>query len=134
MLERYGEKLIGPKRNIDGPGVAVAVDDIVEVAALGEPETLVERCMRAFGVLSVSSGARVVVLAQPFRDQTKRVIPKCVDLDRLPAARRDDPIAHLRIHPGKMVIFFALDKQAVGGINVNVEARPAHVMLNDVDE
>ena len=42
-------------------------------------------------------------LAQPAFEKLERVKPERVDLDRLSAARRHDPIAHLRVHPGELV-------------------------------
>ena len=48
MIERDCEDLIRPARRV----IALfAVDDVVEVAAVGVPEAAVERLARAFGVL-----------------------------------------------------------------------------------
>src|SRR5436309_8725871 len=62
------------------------------------------------------------------------VVPKGVDFDCLSASGSDDPVADLRIHPGKLVTFFPLLQQAVGWIQPYTEASAANMMLDDVDQ
>ena len=73
-------------------------------------------------------------VAQPANEQSKRVIPKRVDLDRFSAPRCHHPIAHLRVHPGELITFLALAKQTVARIDVDIKLRPAQMMLDDVDQ
>ena len=77
-----------------------AVDDVVEIAAVFDPEALVERFADARRVLAVALRVRSIAeIAFPPRKQGEGVVPERVDLDRLPAPRRDDPILDLRVHP-----------------------------------
>src|SRR5438046_5394628 len=69
---------------------------------------------------------------QPIREQLKRVIPEGIDLDWLAAAGRHDPIIHLRVHPSKLITFFAFRKQTVGRIDMNIELRSTQVLLDNV--
>jgi len=50
------------------------------------------------------------------RKQPKGVVPKCIDLDRLAAPRRDNPIVHFRIHPGERVTLLNLVQAGVSWI------------------
>src|SRR5438876_7587620 len=69
---------------------------------------------------------------QPIREQLKRVIPEGIDLDWLAAAWRHDPIIHLRVHPSKLITFFAFREQTVGRIDMNIELRSTQVLLDNV--
>jgi hypothetical protein len=73
-------------------------------------------------------------LLRPRLQQAERVVPQGVELHRLAAARRDHPVADLGVHPRQLVPLFTLREQAVGRIDADAEARPAQVMLDDVDE
>src|SRR5437773_5469906 len=62
------------------------------------------------------------------------VVPEGVDFDCLSASGSYDPVADLRIHPGKLITFFALLQQAVGWIQPDTESSAANLMLDDVDQ
>src|SRR5437660_8158482 len=79
-------------------------------------------------------GSVVAIFAQPSREQAERVVPERVDLHRFATTRCDDPVPHLRIHPGELITFFALYEQAVVWIDVNVEPRSTQMMFGDVDQ
>ena len=51
--------------------------------------------------------------AAPALHQPQRVVPERVDLDRLAAPRRHDPVADLGVHPGELIALGALAQQAV---------------------
>src|SRR5712691_6562444 len=72
--------------------------------------------------------------AQPAGEQFERIVPEGVNLDGLPPARGDDPVIHLRVHPGKLVAFLALAKQSVFGFDMKIKIGPAQMMLDDVAE
>src|ERR1700737_2272721 len=79
-------------------------------------------------------GRFVTYLPQPLREQLERIVPKRIDLDRLTAARCHNPIAHLRVHPGEGIAFFALREQTVGWIDMNIELRATQMAFDDVDQ
>jgi hypothetical protein len=60
---------------------------------------------------------RITFLAQPAGQQHQGVEPQRVDLDRLAAPRRDDPVFDLSVHPRQLIAFGALAQEAVGGID-----------------
>src|SRR5439155_2178571 len=68
------------------------------------------------------------------REQFKRVVPKGINLDRFAASRGYHPIAHLRVHPGKLLTFHALCEKAVARIDMNVEASAPQMILRDIDQ
>src|SRR4029079_5117616 len=99
MIQRDGEYLVGTARRV----VAVfAVDDVVQVAAVRIPEARVERGAgpgrmtgqgeAAAATPGQSEPVAAAMLARPALEQTERVVPQRVDLDRLAAPRRDDPV------------------------------------------
>src|SRR5215217_9693145 len=101
------------------------------------PESLVERTLSAPRLL-LDVHARDqpgdVHLANPLLEQSQRIEPERVDLDRLSTPRCDDPVVHLRIHPGQLVARFPLAQQAVGGIYADPEPRAGHVTTDDIGE
>src|SRR2546427_5717965 len=134
MIERNGKELIWSTRSI-AIRAAVNIDNVVKIAAFGEPKPLVERCSRFLCPFVVAFRRSLfVIFAQPIREQTECVVPKGVDLHRLAATRSDDPVPHLRVHPGKLITFLALREQAVVWIDMDVESRSAQMMFGDVDQ
>ena len=73
-------------------------------------------------------------LFQPAGEETERVVPKGVELNRLATPRGHDPIAHFRVHPRELVTFFALGEQTIGRIDMNVEACAAKVVFGNIDQ
>ncbi len=69
---------------------------------------------------SVREGA-----AEAFGD-AQRIDPQRLDLDRLADARRDHPVAHLRVHPRQLHAGLAGSEEAVG-VGADAETRPARV-------
>ena len=65
---------------------------------------------------------------QPAGQQMHGVIPEGIDLHCFAAARRDNPVANLRIHPSELIAGLALAQQAVAGIDVDAESRAAQMM------
>ena len=102
---------------------SLRVDDVVEVAAGRVPEPLVERLADAGGAIDRTRGLPIVHFAGPLLHQAQRVVPERVDLDRLAAARRHDPVVDLRVHPGELITRGALAQQTVAGIDVDAEVR-----------
>src|SRR3954467_10745482 len=114
MCERNREDLIRTTRLIELPRFAVAIDDVVEITACFKPEALVERSARLTGASFETLGLPMLSgLPEPARQQFERVIPERVNLDRFAPTRRDDPVAHFRVHPGELHPFLALHEQAV---------------------
>src|SRR5262249_5137157 len=74
---------------------------------------------------------RGVLFAHPFGEQPQRVVPERVDLDGLASARRDYPIADLRVHPGELVARGALAEQPVALVDAYAEARAMNVTAHD---
>src|SRR5207253_5167491 len=62
------------------------------------------------------------------------VIPKGIDFNRFAASRSYHPIAHLSVHPGKLIAFAALREETVARIDMNVEASAPQMILRDVDQ
>ena len=80
------------------------VDDVEQIAALGEPEALVERLLaRDRRAPARSSWSSVAELADPPVQQAQRVVPERVDLHGLAAPRRHDPVVDLRVHPRELI-------------------------------
>jgi len=79
-------------------------------------------------------GAVIIHLSEPLGKQLERVVPKRVDFYRFTATRGDDPVAHFRVHPGKLITFFALREQPVVGIDVNVEFGSGEVTIGNIDQ
>src|SRR6266513_2348920 len=133
MIERDGKDLIWTARNIVGFLLAVAIDNVEKITAIGEPKTLVERSTRPLWMFLITLRSRGTAgSVQPIREQLKRVIPEGIYLDWLAAAWRHDPIIHLRIHPSKLITFFAFREQTVGRIDMNIELRSTQVLLDNV--
>src|SRR5262249_13422910 len=81
----------------------LAVHDIVKIAAVRIPEAAVKGVPGPLRLLGQRAGSIVALfLTYPGLQQAQAVIPQGVDLHRLAAARRDDPIADLGIHPGQL--------------------------------
>src|SRR5262249_14672339 len=103
--------------------------------AIGVPETLIESAADAFRVPGERVGAPAAVfLSDPALEQTQRVVPKCIDLNRFAAPRRHHPIAHLRVHPRELIARRALPQEAVPRIDADAEMRAASVMVHDIEE
>ena len=77
-------------------------------------------------------GVLVLRVAQPIREQAKRVVPERVDLDRLAAARGHHPITDFRIHPGQRVTLRPLGEETVLRVDLYAEAGAFEVMPYDV--
>src|SRR5262245_52909773 len=135
MIERNGKELIWPTGNVEAVRLSIAIDDVVKIIAIGKPKPIVERRARFISEFLVTSrGSFIVGFAQPICEQAERIVPKRVDLDGLSAARCNNPVAHFRIHPGKLVAFLTLREQAVIRIDMNIEPSAADMMLGDVDQ
>ena len=102
MAERDGEDLVGPQA---ASSPVLAVDDVVEVA----PASYQKRSLNEARTRSARSRDRVAAARcpaldlEPVGEQAQRVVPERVDLDRLAAPRRDDPVADLGVHPGQLI-------------------------------
>ncbi len=72
--------------------------------------------------------------AQPAFQEPQRIVPEGVDLHRLAPPRRDDPIADLGVHPGKLVSLFALAQQPVAGIDADAKPRTREVGIGDLEQ
>src|SRR5690606_14531952 len=90
VRQRDGEHLVRPQRRI----IAVLpVHHVVEVAALGVPEALIEGCARAVcRRVELVRGLRVASPPLPACEQPLRVIPERIDLYGLSPTRCDDPV------------------------------------------
>ena len=122
MAERDREELVGPARGRRRP--RSRFDHVVEVAALVVPEPLIERRPHALGVFRHGGAPpRRRARPRPALEQTQGVVPERVDLHRLAAARRHDPVVHLGIHPRELIALRALHEQAVLRVHANAEAR-----------
>src|SRR5690606_3872530 len=109
------------------------VHHVVEVAALGVPEALIEGCARAVcRRVELVRGLRVASPPLPACEQPLRVIPERIDLYGLSPTRCDDPVVDLCVHPRELVADLALSEQPILGIDTDPEARAAHVMRHDV--
>src|SRR5439155_19900709 len=77
MIERDGKDLIWAARNIVGFLLAVAIDNVEKIAAIGEPKTLVERITRPLCMFLITLRSRSATSSvQPIREKLKRVIPE----------------------------------------------------------
>src|SRR6266446_424855 len=61
-------------------------------------------------------------------------MPKRVDLDGFSAARCDNPIAHLGIHPGELVTLLTLHQETVVWIDMDIKLRATQMMVDDIDQ
>src|SRR4249920_356919 len=129
MIERDGKHLIRTARRIVA---ALAIDDIVQIPALGVPEPRVERLARALRVRSEIETIPTAMLPNPAVEQAECVVPERVDLDGLPAPGRDDPIIDLRVHPRELIASLPLPQQSVSGIDADAEPGAIEVMPHDV--
>src|SRR6185503_15510362 len=118
MVQRQAEHLVRTAARVVA---ALAVDDVVQVAALGIPEAPVEALRDALRARSVLV-AGLAHERRPRVHPAQRVVPERLDLDRLATAWRDDPVADLRIHPGELVARGAGMDQLVRGIDADIEA------------
>src|SRR6185436_7096981 len=125
VRQRHGEHLIRTAARVVA---MLAVDDVIEVTARVVPEAAVERLPRTRGMRGEIESVAAAVLRRPPGGQTERVVPERVQLHRLAAARRDDPVADLRVHPRELVALGPLREQPVGGIDANAEARAGEMV------
>ena len=133
MIERDGEDLIGPAGGI--VAAFKGVDHIKEVTAFFKPEAFVKRLLRAIGVFRVTLGHFVLAhFTQPTFQKLERIKPERVNFHRFPAPRRDDPLAHLRVHPGELRACESLHEQAVREIEMDIEFRPADMRFHDFQQ
>src|SRR5262245_24106278 len=91
-----------------------------------------ERGSNQLGEGAIRRRRRIATCLQGLCEAAERVIPEGVDLDRLANARRDYPIADLRIHPGELDAGFARAQEAIAGINADAVARAMHMMVDDI--
>src|SRR5262249_15533673 len=134
VLKREREQLVGAAGRVVS---VLAINHVVEIAALRVPESLIERLAKFFGPLDERFRLWFVcaaLFAHPFGQQPERVVPESVDLDGFAAARRDHPIADLGVHPGELVTRRALSQQAVARINADAEPRAPKVKADDVPQ
>src|SRR5262249_29435365 len=112
----------------------LAVDDVVEIAGVFYPKTLIERLIHLVGPDANWVGVAVAAyLLDPALKQPKRVVPERIDLDRFASPWRDDPAVDLRVHPRELVAFGPLAEQAVRRVDADPEPRSLDVMVHDVD-
>ena len=131
MFERNGEQLI---RSAGGIVTAFAVNDIIEVTAVGVPKSLVKGPARALGLIGKFGSIRAVFCLQPALKKFERAVPEGVDLDGFSAPWSDDPIVHFCVHPGKLVAFGALAKEPVVRIDSDAETGSTQMMVHDVEQ
>ena len=103
------------------------------MAAASIPETELGRLVHLSRHLPVVASRSRRALA-PVGRQPERVVPEGVDLDRLPAPRRHDPVPHPGIHPGQRVPLFPTGEQAIRLVHPNVVSRAANVPVDDALE
>ena len=123
MVERDREQLVRPARRI----VAVlAVDDVVEIAALLVPEALVERLARALGVLAEIAASSPLAVARAVQPSSRRsaLYQSALISTALPRRGVTTQSSDLRVHPGELIALAApCAQQAVGRIDADAEAR-----------
>ena len=91
--------------------------------------------MRGEGPAAASGPVAVLAaVAHPVFEEPEGVVPERVDLHRLTAPGRDDPVVHLGVHPGELVALGTLAQQAVRGIDADAEPGAAQVVIDDVEE
>src|SRR5256712_2632602 len=117
LAQRDGEDLIGPERLVVTPR---RVENVVAMAGTLAPEP-VESRFHTIGEGVPRAGGPGQGTAQA-RHRAQRVVPEGVDLDRLARTRRDDPVAHLRVHPGELHTRLAGREQPV--VRVLLDAVP----------
>ena len=132
MRQRDRQDLIRPALRIVAS--LFGVDNVEEIAFVGVPESPVERALGMRCPVAVFDRRSVAVLVGPLFHQLQRVVPQRVDLHRLAAPRRDDPVVDLRVHPRELIALRALRQQAVLRVDVNAEMRAAHVAVDDALE
>ncbi len=116
------EDLIGAERLVGRAGNVITVDHVEEAALLLVPETGVE------GVLSLLS--EIVPAKGKGGGEAQGVDPERLDLHRLSDARRDDPVADLRVHPGELDPGDASRQQAIG-VRADPIAGPSRIAFED---
>src|SRR5882724_7531722 len=129
LAERDCEDLVWPERVIVAVG---RVDDVVTTPDAFIPEATESR-PHARGEFVPWPERQ----PQSFREaghRAERVVPERVDLDRLAGAWRDDPVTHLRVHPGELDAGLARPEEAVGGILLDPVARALTVEPHDLLE
>ena len=91
--------------------------------------------MHSLGLLAISLRRGIVTLfANPALEQSHCIVPQCVNLNGLAAARSNDPVADFGVHPGELVAFSSLVQQSITRIGFDVEARPREMMIDDVNQ
>src|SRR5262245_19392473 len=104
MGEGDGEELVRTARGVVLARKLGALHHVVETLPLGIPEAFIEGVLATRGVCGERTG-RVLVTdpASPALEKPEGVVPERVDLDGLPAARRDHPAVTLGVHPGELI-------------------------------
>ena len=129
LRERDGEDLIGAQRVVVPRG---RVENVVAMAGALAPEPI-ESGLDAIGNGVPRTGGLADVPGEACH-RAQRVVPEGVDLDRLARARRDDPVAHFRVHPGELHAGLAGHEQSVAGILLDPVPRARPVKSDDLLE
>src|SRR5512132_4906 len=81
----------------------LTVNYVVQTTGVRVPKLSVEAVFRLLGKLAEKrSGSRVAELVRESAQNTQRVVPERLNLDRLPCPGRDHPIADLGVHPREL--------------------------------
>src|SRR5205814_7607454 len=105
MRERKGQNLVRTARSI----VAIrAINHIIKKTKIRGPKSPVEGFLRARCQAPHGCRSFAILFSEPLLENTQGVVPECVDFNRFPAAWSNDPIPHLRVHPGRLISQLAL--------------------------
>ena len=114
---------------------AFAVDDVVQIAPLGEPEAAVERLSRLLGSFGQLVGrAASFACRHQFSSSRSALYHSALISTALPrrgVTTQSPTLASIQVN-GRFGS--PCDKQAVGRIDVDAEPRPPHMMFDDVAE
>src|SRR5437773_11096495 len=103
----------------------ICVNHVVEAAPLLVPKLLAEGFQTAIESL--------LPLRRELAGDPKRVKPECLNFHRLACARRDNPFANFRIHPGQLHAALAGGQQTVA-VHANAKARAARVTFEYAED
>ena len=128
MRQAGGEDLVGADRAVAN----VAAHDVVETLFVIVPKHAAERFFgegAALGIVRLALG--VAESGGQVAHHAQGVVPKRLHLHRFPAARGDDEVADLGVHPGQLGAFLAAFEKPVGA-GVDTEQRAALVPGDDL--